>query len=190
VSQIPLVVGLIEISAEMARLRNRLPLLGAPDSSVCGQRESRVSGALNQALGGRDARRVFGQARKGSPGSPVPNGVASLPPLCRCVRVLPRHERIQKIQISLARFLFRSALLLPRAFGSQAVLGAGTACCCPRNRTSRFKFWAVAAIRNCSATFHRRRSRTGRSRTRCFSSANRASILYRARCVKICPAAV
>jgi hypothetical protein len=47
-----LVVGLIEISAEMARLRNRLPLLGAPDSSVCGQRESRFSGAPNQALAG------------------------------------------------------------------------------------------------------------------------------------------
>jgi hypothetical protein len=77
-------------------------------------------------------------------------------------------------------FLFRFTLLLC-AFASQEC-GAGTACCCARNRTSRFKFWAVAAIRNCSATFHKRRSRTRRSRILCFSSANRASILYRARC--------
>ena len=47
---------------------------------------------------------------------------------------------------------------------------------CSRNRISRFMFCAVAASKNCSPTFHRRRSRTRARRIRCLSSANRASI--------------
>jgi hypothetical protein len=62
-----------------------------------------------------------------------------------------------------------------------APLAPGERLRCARNRTSRFKFWAVAAIRNCSETFHNRRSRTRRSPIRCLSSAKSASILYRAR---------
>jgi hypothetical protein len=42
-----------------------------------------------------------------------------------------------------------------------------------RNFTKRFKFWAVAANRNCSLTFHSRRSLTRPSRMRCLSSANK-----------------
>jgi hypothetical protein len=48
---------------------------------------------------------------------------------------------------------------------------------CAKNRTRRFKFWAVAANKNCSLTFHKRRSLTRPSRMRCLSSANRPSIL-------------
>jgi hypothetical protein len=40
-----------------------------------------------------------------------------------------------------------------------------------------FKFCAVAARWNCSATFHSRRNRTRRSLICCFSSANKASTL-------------
>ena len=46
-----------------------------------------------------------------------------------------------------------------------------------RNCASRFMFCAVAANRNCSETFQRRRRRTLLNRIRSLSSSNRASIL-------------
>src|SRR6266851_1520118 len=77
---------------------------------------------------------------------------------------------------------FLSLCLPPFADVPQGVLEAGDGCPRARNRTSRLRFWAVAAKRNCSATFQSRRSRTRRRRMRCLSSPNKASIVYRVRC--------
>lgn len=48
---------------------------------------------------------------------------------------------------------------------ASAPLNLGEKFRCARNRTSRFKFWAVAANRNCSETFHNRRRRCASPKT-------------------------
>lgn len=48
---------------------------------------------------------------------------------------------------------------------ASAPLNLGEKFRCARNRTSRFKFWAVAVNRNCSETFHNRRRRCASPKT-------------------------
>ncbi len=72
-------------------------------------------------------------------------------------------------------FCLSSSLPIAISLHQSWVLRVGG--CCVRKRTRRFTFWAVAANKNCSSTFHRRRSRTRCRRIRCLSSANKASIL-------------
>ena len=78
---------------------------------------------------------------------------------------------LEDLDVPFSCALFYRFSLLPQAvLSSRASRWA-------RNRTNRLRFWAVAAIRNCSATLHVLRSRTRRRPTRCFNSENMASIL-------------